>query len=116
MLQTSVWERYDDYSSTIDISSSGFSLKVFKAGPWLEMLRDCFSEIESAKKARDEKEAEISLAQKASKIDLGDYAEKPVRNHHNETNANSEKETSSVSKFLLTVGLIILAFAFLSPD
>ena len=74
MFHTTATEDYDEYGcSTVNVQTYAFSLKSFKAGPWLELLGKWYGELVEASKQRDEDEKQQELAQQASNIDLGDY-------------------------------------------
>ena len=77
VLQTSASKEYSDWGSSVDILDYPFSIKVFKAGPWLELLGKWHGEVREAGRKRQERDAEESRKKRdkeqESKFDFGDY-------------------------------------------
>lgn len=73
VFHTTATKDCDGYDLIFDVQTYAFSLKSFKAGPWLELLGKWYGELVEASKQRDEDKKQQELAQQASNIDLGDY-------------------------------------------
>lgn len=73
VLHTGATQDYGEYSDTIRVNTYAFSLKSFKAGPWMELLGKWRDELFEDSKQREEKKRQAEVAKQAQKIDLGDY-------------------------------------------
>ena len=73
VLHTGASKDYGEYADTTRVMTYAFSLKSFKAGPWMELLGRCRDELVGDSKQREEKKRQAEVAKQASNIDLGDY-------------------------------------------
>lgn len=73
VLETSASKSYRDYVSDLRIHTYPSSIKAFKAGPWLDLLGECATQLEVDYKERVENDRQKRVADQASKIDLGNY-------------------------------------------
>lgn len=78
VLHTRAAKEYDQYGHATRVSTYSSSLELFKAGPWLEILGECFDDLEARRSQRTEQYAAAALEQQASNIELGSYAVKPI--------------------------------------
>ena len=73
VLHAGATKHHNDWGSVIRVDTYPFSIKVFKAGPWLERIGKCVEALESDHRAREEEKRQAKVAEQTSKIDLGDY-------------------------------------------
>ncbi|MDX2219486.1 MAG: hypothetical protein SF172_10720 [Burkholderiales bacterium] len=73
VLRIGATKSFDRYSHRIQFSMHPFALKSLKAGPWLEMLGNCYDILEDDHKRRQLEEVLERQRKQANEIDLGNY-------------------------------------------
>lgn len=71
VLKVGATKSFDEYGSTISLSTYPFSIKSMKAGPWLELLTACYEALDADHWRRQTAEAAERRRKQANDIDLG---------------------------------------------